>query len=74
MGESSFDILRIKEISKQIAESNIIPYTDLPEYDLFLSQVIDYLNDRFPGEKFTNNIVQNYIKNDVISKPEDGNK
>lgn len=74
MSGSSFDISKIKELSKQIAESNIIPYTDLPEYDLFLSQVIDYLNDRFPGEKFTNNIVQNYIKNDVISKPEDGKK
>jgi hypothetical protein len=36
--------------------------------------VIDYLNDKFEGEKYTNNIVQNYIKNEVISKPEDGKK
>ena len=41
---------------------------------LFLSQVIDYLNDKFVDEKFTNNIVQNYIKSEVITKPEDGKK
>lgn len=41
---------------------------------LFLSQVIDYLNDKFVDEKFTNNIVQNYTKSEVITKPEDGKK
>ncbi|MFD3158617.1 DUF1836 domain-containing protein [Haloimpatiens sp. FM7330] len=54
--------------------NSIVPYDDLPEYDLFLSQVIDYLNDRFENEKYTKNIVQNYIKSEVISKPEDGKK
>jgi hypothetical protein len=39
-----------------------------------LSQVIDYLNDKFTDEKYTNNIVQNYIKSEVITKPEDGKK
>ena len=42
--------------------------------DLFLSQVIDFLNDKFTDDKYTNNIVQNYIKSEVISKPEDGKK
>ena len=46
----------------------------MPKYDLFLSQVIDYLNDRFVDENFTNNIVQNYIKSEVITKPEDRKK
>lgn len=64
----------IKELSKEVSKNTIIPFDDLPEYDLFLSQVIDYLNDRFEGEKFTNNIVQNYVKNEVITKPEDGKK
>ncbi len=41
---------------------------------MFLSQVIDYLNDKFEEEDYTNNIVQNYIKNEVISKPQDGKK
>ncbi len=50
----------------------MVSYDDLPKYDLFLSQVIDYLNDKFTEDKFTNNIVQNYIKSEVISKPEDG--
>ncbi|ADL49905.1 DUF1836 domain-containing protein [Clostridium cellulovorans] len=61
-------------ISQNVIDSNIIPFSDLPEYDLFLSQVVDYLNDRFEGEDFTNNIVQNYVKNEVVSKPQDGKK
>ncbi|AOR24685.1 DUF1836 domain-containing protein [Clostridium taeniosporum] len=68
--ESSY----IKEIVEKISENSLISYEDLPKYDLFLSQVIDYLNDKFIDEKFTNNIVQNYIKSEVITKPEDGKK
>ena len=64
----------INNLIKNMSKSTIIPYEDLPKYDLFLSQVIDYLNDKFEGEKYTNNIVQNYIKSEVISKPEDGKK
>ncbi|WP_369703310.1 DUF1836 domain-containing protein [Clostridium moutaii] len=64
----------INKIAKNISTNTIIPYEDLPRYDLFLSQVIDYLNDKFEEENYTNNIVQNYIKNEVISKPEDGKK
>ena len=41
---------------------------------MFLSQVTDYLNDRFEHDNFTNSIIQNYIKSEVISKPEDGRK
>lgn len=74
MDKGKFTINNIKEMSNEIAHSTIIPYDDLPEYDLFLSQVIDYLNDRFDDDKFTTNIVQNYIKNEVISKPEDSRK
>ncbi|MDU1855488.1 MAG: DUF1836 domain-containing protein, partial [Clostridium baratii] len=33
-----------------------------------------YLNDKFEDDKYTNNIVQNYIKSEVITKPEDGKK
>nr|WP_051115684.1 DUF1836 domain-containing protein [Clostridium pasteurianum] len=61
-------------MANEISQESVIPYEDLPRYDLFLSQVTDYLNDKFKGEKYTNNIVQNYIKNEVISKPEDGRK
>ncbi|TDT51909.1 DUF1836 domain-containing protein [Fonticella tunisiensis] len=70
----NIDIENLKKLAKQISDSTIISYEDLPEYDLFLSQVIDYLNDRFAGENYTNNIVQNYIKSEVISKPEGGKK
>jgi hypothetical protein len=64
----------ISSIAKEISESSIIRYEELPQYDLFLSQVIDYLNDKFDSDNYTNNIVQNYIKSEVISKPEDSKK
>ncbi|MFT5873415.1 MAG: hypothetical protein ACI8WT_002360 [Clostridium sp.] len=69
-----FNLENINLLAKEISESSIIPYEELPQYDLFLSQVIDYLNDRFPADNYTNNIVQNYIKSEVISKPEDSKK
>ncbi|SKA95070.1 protein of unknown function [Caloramator quimbayensis] len=64
------DIDKILEMAKGF---NIIGYEDLPLYDLYLSQVTDFLNDKFDGN-FTNNIIQNYIKSQIISKPEDGKK
>lgn len=64
----------IKGLTEEIAKDSIISYDDLPKYDLFLSQVIDFLNDKFSDDRYTNNIVQNYIKSEVISKPEDGKK
>lgn len=74
MKASEFSVEKVNKLTKEMSQNNIIPYADLPQYDLFLSQVIDYLNDRFENEKYTNNIVQNYIKSEVISKPEDGKK
>ncbi|WP_414632543.1 DUF1836 domain-containing protein [Clostridium sp. UBA4548] len=59
---------------EEISNKSIIGYDELPQYDLFLSQVKDYLNDKFEQDNFTNNILQNYIKSEVISKPEDGKK
>ena len=64
----------IKKVAEEISNTSMIPYEDLPRYDLFLSQVIDFLNDKFVEDKYKNNIVQNYIKSEVISKPEDGKK
>ena len=64
----------IKAVAEEIANTSTISYDELPKYDLFLSQVIDFLNDKFPDDKYTNNIVQNYIKSEVIMKPEDGKK
>ena len=74
MDKAKFALESISSLAKEISESSIIPYEELPQYDLFLSQVIDYLNDRFDADNYTNNIVQNYIKSEVISKPEDGKK
>lgn len=69
-----FDSEYIKNLAEEMSKNSSISYDDLPKYDLFLSQVIDYLNDKFVNEKFTNNIVQNYTKSEVITKPEDGKK
>lgn len=74
MKHDHFSMEYLDNLAKKISENTIVPYEDLPRYDLFLSQVIDYLNDKFSDEKYTNNIVQNYIKNEVISKPEDSKK
>lgn len=72
--DNDFSIDYIKKIASNIAQNTIVSYEDLPRYDLFLSQVIDYLNDKFEDEQYTSNIVQNYIKGEVISKPDDGKK
>lgn len=69
-----FDFNSIKDLVEDMSKSSMISYEELPQYDLFLSQVIDFLNDKFTDDKYTNNIVQNYIKSEVITKPEDGKK
>lgn len=74
MDKTKFNRDNIISMAKEISASSIIPYEELPQYDLFLSQVIDYLNDKFDTDNYTNNIVQNYIKGEVISKPEDSKK
>ena len=61
------DMDYIQQVADQIEDNIMISYDDLPKYDLFLSQVIDFLNDKFIDDKYTNNIVQNYIKSEVIS-------
>jgi hypothetical protein len=72
--DRDFSIEYIKKVASDIAQNTVVSYDDLPRYDLFLSQVIDFLNDKFEDEKYTTNIVQNYIKSEVISKPDDGKK
>lgn len=72
--EEKFNIEYVRKIAKEISKGNIVPYEELPQYDLFISQVTDYLNDKFQDEKYTSNIIQNYIKGEVISKPQDGKK
>lgn len=74
MKTKKFDASHVMNLAEEMLKSNMVSYDDLPKYDLFLSQVIDYLNDKFIDDKYTNNIVQNYIKSEVISKPEDGKK
>lgn len=72
--EKNFYSNYIKQLVNEITKNSLVSYEDLPQFDLFLSQVIDFLNDKFEDEEFTKNIVQNYAKSEVISKPEDGKK
>lgn len=59
---------------RNLAKLTLIPIDEFPKYDLFLSQVIEFLDDKFKDENYTMNIIQNYIKNDVVSKPVLGKK
>lgn len=72
--QDKFNIEYVRKVAKEISKGNIVSYDELPQYDLFISQVTDYLNDKFQDEKYTSNIIQNYIKGEVISKPQDGKK
>jgi len=69
-----FDSIYVRELADEISKCSSISYDDFPNYDLFLSQVVEYLNDKFVDEEFTNNIIQNYIKSESITKPEEGKK
>lgn len=72
--EKKFDLDEAIKEAKEMSKNITVPYEDLPKYDLFISQVIEYLNDKFKGETYTSNIVQNYVKSGIIAKPEDGKK
>lgn len=74
MEKSKINIEYIRKIAEEVSVNSFVPYEDLPRYDLFMSQVIEYLNDKFTDEKLTNSIVQNYIRGEVISKPDEGKK
>jgi len=58
-----------KELVEKMFKYNLVSYDDLPNYDLFLGQVVEYLNDKFGEKTFTNDIIQNYTKKEVITKP-----
>ena len=45
--KNEFDFQYIKNLTNVMAKNNLIAYKDLPRYNLFLSQVIDFLNDKF---------------------------
>ena len=64
----------IRKLIDETSKFSSVTYEDLLNYDLFLYQVIDLLNDKFVDERFTDNIIQNYIKNEVITKTKLGKK
>ena len=67
----------VNDISDTIqikARNTILSLEEFPKYDLFLSQVIEFIQDIFHDETYTINIIQNYIKSEVITKPTQGKK
>lgn len=64
----------IEDSMKGKTKSSLLNLDDFPKYDLFLSQVIEFIEDLFNDETYTVNIVQNYIKSGVIAKPYQGKK
>lgn len=69
-----FDLNYINKLVDEVSNYSLTSYDDLPKYNLFLSQVVDYLSDKFDDKRFTTNVIQNYIRDEVITKPEDGKK
>ncbi len=65
---------QIDETMKKKVSNTIIHVDEFPKYNLFLSQVIEFLTDIFDDETYTKNIIQNYIKSEVISRPLEGKK
>lgn len=66
--------LSIEDSVKSKAISSIMPLEAFPKYDLFLSQVIEFIEDLMNDDTYTINIIQNYIKSEVIAKPNQGKK
>lgn len=64
----------VAKVVSEVSNGVVIDYEDLPTYDLFLSQVVLYLNDKCDDDKFTQSIIQNYMKNEVIMKTDGGKK
>ena len=64
----------IEDSVKVKARSSMLHLDEFPKYDLFLSQVIEFIEDLFNDESYTINIIQNYIKSDVITKSNQGKK
>lgn len=67
----------VNDISDTIqikVRNTILSLEEFPKYDLFLSQVIEFIQDIFHDETYTINIIQNYIKSEVIAKPTQGKK
>ena len=72
--QNDLTAISIEDSVKVKAKSSTLSLNDFPKYDLFLSQVIEFLEDLFNDETYTINIIQNYIKSDVIAKPHHGKK
>ena len=47
MEGKKFDASYVMGLAEEMSKNNMVSYDELPKYDLFLSQVIDYLNDKF---------------------------
>ena len=66
--------LSIEDSVKSKAINSIMSLDAFPKYDLFLSQVIEFIEDLMNDDTYTINIIQNYIKSEVIAKPYQGKK
>lgn len=77
MSEQYLKIDELKQMIEEIKKNDLIPIESMPEYDLLISQVEDFFNKKHKmGEDYiiTKNMIQNYIKDDIMLKPTDGKK
>lgn len=71
---SEVDVHDVKQTMQIKVKNTMLALDAFPKYDLFLSQVIEFIEDLFKDEAYTVNIIQNYIKSEVIAKPAQGKK
>lgn len=67
----------IKEMIDSIKKNDLIPLDDMPEYDLLLSQVVDFFNIEHKindDYELTKHMIQNYIKDGLLLTPKNGKK
>lgn len=77
MDKNYLTVTEIKEMINTIKKNDLIPLEDMPEYDLLLSQVVDFFNVEHKISNdydFTKNMIQNYIKYGLIITPKNGKK
>ena len=64
----------IEEIHKSLISFKLPRWKDLPDFDIYMDQVIFYINQElsplfFEEKVITSNMVNNYVKNSIVKPP-----
>ena len=71
------DIEKILQITEKASENNKIDLSEIPNINLYMEQVLTFLNDELDEYKrnskdkiYTKSMINNYVKSQVLSKPD----